>query len=163
MEWAKCNPPMKKYGVRFRRTIFKGEFDECAAEALMKFESTGEEPPTEVNRSACYQVLRNGKAMRDEWHEERKAIKKSAFIDEEFIDRLDPICFIEFFGRAPRTHMVRYLFDNYYPNRPPWHELFRRWVGLKPKWHECFHDDAEILFQSGLEREQGGWRVVREL
>lgn len=56
-----------------------------------------------------------GKTNRDYWFKEVGWLNKhSVCIPEEFLHFMHPLCFIELFGRAPITELVRFRYDNSY-------------------------------------------------
>lgn len=55
--------------------------------------------------------------MRDWWSKEAGWMNKhSCYIPEEFLGKVDPLPFIDLFGRAPIGRIVRYYHDNHYSN-----------------------------------------------
>lgn len=64
---------------------------------------------------AKLRALWRGKANRDWWFKEIGRVEWSAaFIPEEFMSMLIPVCFIDLFGREPITELVREYYDNRY-------------------------------------------------
>lgn len=83
-----------------------------------------------------------GKAMRDWWTKEIGWWKKNCvFVPEEFTKFLRPECFVELFRKYPATHLVRYFYDNDYDEDHLSIDLYYRVIGL--------------------DRERGGWRVIK--
>jgi hypothetical protein len=84
-----------------------------------------------------------GKLNWDWWTKEigKAWDKEHCYVPEEFLDRLTFECFEELFKRYPRTHLVRWFFDNDYTP-------------------EMLGEDSHRLWEHGFEREQGGSRKV---
>ena len=94
-----------------------------------------------------YSQYRLGKLNWDWWTKEIGSRDKSGeypYVREEFLDHLTPECFEELFKRYPRTHLVRWFFDNDYTP-------------------DMFREDSERLFNHGFEREPGGFRKVLDV
>ena len=82
-----------------------------AAEWLCEYESRGN-----ILQECCELEMLGrywrGKANLDWWNKETG--KNWPFIPEEFLGMLGPLPFIDLFGRAPITRIVRYFHDNHY-------------------------------------------------
>lgn len=144
LDWARCSTPLKMLWTAKKKTSLRIRYSESgrsAAECMQDFESCGVTVQT-CTEPDLLQQYADGKSNRDYWFKEMGCWKKECiFIDEEFLPHLTPCTFAELFGRWPRTHMIRYLFDNNYSI-------------------EDFNSDTDRLYKYGLEHERCGWRYV---
>ena len=86
-----------------------------ASEALCLWESRGEPCCVCPKESQLLNRYLHGKSQRYWWNKELGWWNKHAvYIAEEFLSFLGPLPFIEMFGRAPITRLVRYYYDNGY-------------------------------------------------
>lgn len=98
-----------------RPQIAIGSNGVSAAEALCIWESTGKPSVVAPAESILLERYIKGKSQRDWWFMEIGWWNKNgAFVPEEFIRHLNPLAFIDLFGRAPIPRMVRYYFDSNY-------------------------------------------------
>lgn len=119
LEWEKVRTPFS--GLQFADAavslphVNQGG-STTAAEWLCEFESRGNALPDCCEIELLERYWR-GKAMRDWWSKESAWWRRhSAAIAEEWLGFLGPLPFIELFGRAPITPLVRYFHDNRYSN-----------------------------------------------
>lgn len=126
-----------------------------AAEALCIWESQGKSCfvcPEEHTLLSRYLL---GKSQRDWWSKEIGWWNKNAsYVPEEFLGFLGPLPFIELFGRAPITSIVRFYFDNRYRL---WEFRLDNFMKTKEKlWNMPYYerDDRDSALQNL-------WRMVR--
>lgn len=99
---------------------------------MYRFETYGERVPIDISKSTLGWQYIQGKANRDFWFKEKGWWDKhSVYIPEEFLTHLMPLCFIEMFSRAPRVHLVRYVFDNFYTDEEFERDTSRCWNGYE--------------------------------
>ena len=86
-----------------------------AAEAICTWESQGKGCAVDPSEASLLQRYIHGKSQRDWWTKEIGWWNKNAsYIPEEFLGFIGPLPFIELFGCAPITRLVRYYHDNSY-------------------------------------------------
>ena len=126
-----------------------------AAEALCKWESTGQPSYCLPEERALLEQYVRGKRQRDWWTKEIGWWNKEAvFIPEEFLPLLDPLPFIELLGRAPITRLARYYHDNTYHL---WEfKLDTLMKGLERAWGMSYfeRDDRDSAVRNA-------WRMIR--
>lgn len=98
-----------------RPSVSVAENGLCAAEALCMWESTGSPCTVSPEDYCLFLQYAQGKSQRDWWTREIGLWNKELiYFPEEFLKFLGPLPFIELFGRAPISRIVRYFYDNHY-------------------------------------------------
>lgn len=117
LEWQDVTTPLSSFAMSTNAIALPSVYHIegiTAAEWLFTFETHGN------NLGGCkeYPLLVQywaGKIGRDYWHKEIGWWDKNGvYQPEEFLRFMNPLCFIELFGRAPIDEFVRYYYDNQY-------------------------------------------------
>ena len=148
-QWSKCRMPMSGWATMESGVMSTTNtvIPMSPEEAIFRWETYGEsiEGSADPPKLAIY---KRGKAMRDWWFQEkgewlRLCNGRTMFVPEEMAEFFMPDCFFELFDRYPITALVRYFYDNQY---------------------SVSDFDSDMRYRAmGLDPEQGGYRVFREL
>ena len=144
MEWSKCSTPYS--GTSWNPTTKLGlksnDNGLSPEEYFLNVDSYNKHPEEGCKDPILYIKYRTGKLNRDWWFKHLGDLKreKSILLDEDYLVFLNPDCFCDLFGRWPRTHLVRWIYDNNYSR-------------------DMLDRDIKLV-RLGFEKEQDGYRCL---
>ena len=154
LEWEDVKTPFsgtfsESQAMRLPGVLCAGSI--TASEWLSEYESRGNALPACCELELLGRYWR-GKANLDWWNKETG--KNWPFIAEEFLGMLGPLPFIDLFGRAPITRIVRYFYDNHY----------RLWEFRLDSLMQCKVEDWEMSYYERDDRHSAlhnAWRMIQ--